>query len=107
MPAKTAPKTAPAKTTGPKAETLAFAAKVVSLRDGTKTRPGLAWKAVAAKLGVNYDANGSSRLRRAYVVGNGKTNGVRAAKVATAPKAKRAAKAAPKTTRAAKTAAKA
>lgn len=92
MPTKTTPKTAPAKrapraaktvakpASGPRPETLAFAAKVVALRDAK----GLAWKEVAAKLGVSYDANGSSLLRRAYTVGGGKTVGVRAAKTAAA-----------------------
>lgn len=82
---RTAPKSAPKKATGrkvakaaevatrgPSKETLAFAEKVVKLRDG-----GLAWKDVAKKVGVPYTANGSSRLRRAYTIGGGATVGVR------------------------------
>lgn len=60
---------------GPSKATLDFAAKVVNLRDAK----GLAWSEVAAKLGVPYDHNGSSRLRRAYTLGGGRTVGVRKA----------------------------
>lgn len=88
--------TPPTPTRGPAKETMEFAARVVRLRD----RDGLAWKDVAAKLGVRYDHNGSSRLRRAYTLGEGKTVGVRAtatAAKATAKKATRStAKATPK-----------
>lgn len=73
---KAAKKAAPAKAAvaarGPSKETLAFAAKVVKLRDS-----GLAWKTVADRCGVPYTANGSSRLRRAYTIGGGATVGVR------------------------------
>ena len=74
----TAPKTSAKKATapatrGPSKETVAFAAKVVKLRDS-----GLPWKVVAEKVGVPYTANGSSRLRRAYTIGGGATVGVRA-----------------------------
>lgn len=55
--------------------TTEFAKRVVRLRD----REGLSWKEVAQKLRVPYDQNGSSRLRRAYILGGGKTVGVRAA----------------------------
>lgn len=68
-----ATKAAAPATRGPSAETLAFAKKVVDLRDQKK----LAWKDVAAKLDVKYDQNGSSRLRRAYILGNGATVGTR------------------------------
>lgn len=89
-PAKAAPaKKAPAPTTsGPSKATLEFAAKVVRLRD----REGLPWKLVAERLGVPYDHNGSSRLRRAYILGEGRTVGVResAPKAAPAPKAAKA-----------------
>lgn len=61
---------------GPSKETLAFATKVVKLRD----KDGLPWKVVAERVGVPYTANGSSRLRRAYTIGNGQTVGARTAK---------------------------
>lgn len=73
--AKVTAKKATAVTRGPSKETVAFAAKVVKLRDS-----GLPWKVVAEKVGVPYTANGSSRLRRAYTIGNGATVGVRSAK---------------------------
>lgn len=63
-------------TRGPSAETLAFARKVVDLRD----KKGLAWKVVADRLKVPYTANGSSRLRRAYTIGGGATVGAKSAK---------------------------
>jgi hypothetical protein len=83
-------------TRGPSAETLAFARKVVDLRD----KKGLPWKSVASALGVPYDHNGSSRLRRAYTLGNGATVGVRAASATPVetPAPKRSAKRAPKGT---------
>lgn len=67
------PKAAPApKKGGHSKETLAFAAKVVKLRDS-----GLPWKVVAERTKTPYTANGSSKLRRAYTIGNGATVGVR------------------------------
>lgn len=92
--ARKSPKATPAKKaatpaqTGPSKATLEFAAKVVRLRD----REGLPWKLVAERLGVPYDHNGSSRLRRAYILGEGRTVGVREAapKAAPAPKAAKA-----------------
>jgi hypothetical protein len=87
---------------GPSAATMAFAKKVVALRD----KSGLPWAEVAAKLGVPYDHNGSSRLRRAYALGGGATVGARAANAAkraaeakkASPAKKAPAKTAPKTT---------
>jgi len=61
--------------TGHSPATLAFAAKVVRARDVDR----LSWEEVAAKVGVPYGANGSSRLRRAYQIGGGATVGVRKA----------------------------
>lgn len=63
--------------------TTEFAKRVVRLRD----REGLSWKEVAQKLRVPYDQNGSSRLRRAYILGGGKTVGVRGTATAPAKKA--------------------
>jgi hypothetical protein len=89
--AKTAPATA---SRGSSAETLAFAAKVVKLRDS-----GLAWAVVAERLGVSYETGYSSRLRRAYILGNGATVGVRKAATESAPSAKaKTTKATPKAT---------
>lgn len=97
--AAAAPKTVASapRVSGPKAETLAFAAKVVKLRDVD----GLSWAEVAEALGVAYDTGYSSRLRRAYVVGNGETNGVQKAKreAAKAAREAEAAKASRRTAR--------
>lgn len=65
-------KSAAPATPGHSPATVAFAAKVVKLRDS-----GLSWEDVASKVGVPYGANGSSRLRRAYTIGGGATVGVR------------------------------
>jgi hypothetical protein len=102
-PRKRAPKSPPVETvpaSGPRPETLAFAKKVVELRD----KKGLAWAEVASAVGVEYGHNGSSRLRRAYALGNGATNGVRAQRAAEAAAKAEAAKPkrAPRKPRAAK-----